>query len=94
MDRILCRRESSSLASMLHFGRGVGLLRKRLVESGDEMMVSDTTMGTVLKLASAALVNGDAVAAGRHMVGLRRMVDVRGGLVFFRGKYLMMEMLR
>lgn len=95
IDRILRRQENSiNLAAMLHFQKGLRLLRERLLGEDDETKVSDSTIGVVLKLASAAHFNGDYQASKQHMEGLRKMVDLRGGLDVFKGKHLLVEMLR
>jgi hypothetical protein len=95
IDRVLRRQENVvNLAATLHFQKGLVLLRERLLGEDDEMKISDSTMGVVLKLASAAHFEGDYQAAKHHMDGLRRMVDLRGGLDCFKGKHLLIEILR
>jgi hypothetical protein len=95
IERILRRQENSiNLAAMLHFQKGLRLLRERLLGEDDETKLSDSTIGVVLKLASAAHFIGDYQASKQHMGGLRKMVDLRGGLDVFKGKYLLVEMLR
>jgi hypothetical protein len=95
IDRILRRQENSiNLAAMLHFQKGLRLLRERLLGEDDETKLSDSTIGVVLKLASAAHFIGDYQASKQHMEGLRKMVDLRGGLDVFKGKHLLVEMLR
>ncbi|KAK7402567.1 hypothetical protein QQX98_011672 [Neonectria punicea] len=58
------------------------------------MKVSDSTIGVVVKLASAAHFNGDYQIAKRHMEGLRKMVDLRGGMDALKGKQFFVEVLR
>ncbi len=79
---------------MLHFQKGVRPLRHRLLGDDDEIKVSDSTMGVVLKLAGVAHFDGDDNSARHHMKGLRKMVDLRGGLDVFKGRIFLTEMLR
>jgi hypothetical protein len=80
--------------AMLHFQKGLRLLRHRLRGDDEEIKVSDSTMGVVLKLASAAHFDGDYEASRQHMEGLRTMVDLRGGLNVFNGRIFLTELLR
>lgn len=48
----------------------------------------------MVKLASTAHFDGDYEVAKQHMEGLRRMVDLRGGLDGFRGRGYFSEMFR
>jgi hypothetical protein len=95
IDKVLRRREKMvNVAAMLHFQKGLRLLRERLLGDDDEDKISDGTMSVVLKLAGTAHFEGDYQTAKHHMDGLRNMVDLRGGLDVFKGKQLHMEMLR
>ncbi|KIW67594.1 hypothetical protein PV04_06832 [Phialophora macrospora] len=95
IQRILRGQEDSiNTAASLHFQKGLRLLRKRLLEEDDEKKLSDSTISAVLKLASTSHFDGDCEEARQHMAGLRRMVDLRGGLDIFKGTKLVMEMLR
>ncbi|KAJ3550273.1 hypothetical protein NM208_g66 [Fusarium decemcellulare] len=95
IDRFLRRREESTNATaIIHLHKGLNLLRERLVADDDESKVSDSTIGVVLKLASAAHFNGDYEASKQHMDGLRKMVNLRGGLDIFKGTRFLLEMLR
>ncbi|KAJ4177096.1 hypothetical protein NW755_014049, partial [Fusarium falciforme] len=95
IDRVLRRWEdSTNPTAILHLHKGLRILRERLVGEDDEPKVSDSTIGVVLKLASAAHFNGDYEASKQHMDGLRKMVDLRGGLDVFNGTRLLLEMLR
>jgi hypothetical protein len=95
IDRIL-RRQGNIInpAAMLHFQKGLRLLRERLLGEDDETKLSDSTIGVVLKLTSAAHFDGDYRASKQHLEGLRKMVDLRGGLDAFKGNKLLVEMLR
>lgn len=95
INRVLRNQEDAiNPTAMLHFQKGVRLLRHRLLGDDEEAKVSDATMGVVLKLASTALFDGDYKASRQHMEGLRRMVDLREGLDVFQGRIFLTEMLR
>lgn len=95
IDRVLRRRESNiNPAAVLHFQKGLALLRERLLGEDDEAKISDSTISVVLKLADTAHFDGDYQTSKKHMEGLRKMVDMRGGLEVFRGKDLQVGMLR
>lgn len=97
IDKVLRRRDGdSNAAAMMHYQKGIGLLRERLTctDGDDSQMSTDSTIGTVIKLAVAALFNGQYQTAQEHMDGVRKMVEIRGGLAVFDGKYLQIEILR
>jgi hypothetical protein len=97
IDRVLRNRaRDDNVTARLHFQRGVALLRERLLGEGggDGDRLSDATVTTVVKLASAAHFNGLGVEARRHMQGLGGMVELRGGIWGFRGCGIWVEMLR
>lgn len=95
IDRVLRDRAGDNVTARLHFQRGVALLRERLLGGGDgDDKVSDVTVTTVVKLASAAHFNGLRVEARRHMQGLGRMAELRNGIWGFRGSGIWFEMLR
>ncbi|KUJ07498.1 uncharacterized protein LY89DRAFT_725657 [Mollisia scopiformis] len=82
----------------LHLIKGVQHLRERLLLGDEEAKISEGTVSVVLTLAIIAHSNGDYHGAKKHMEGLRKIVDLRGGLGSLRGrnfgKKLLMEMLR
>lgn len=95
IQRVLLRqRNSINPVSMLHFQRGVRLLRQRLLGDEGNPKISDSTMDTVMKLCGTAHFMGDYKASRHHMEGLQKMVDLRGGLHVFKGKFLLTELLR
>ena len=95
ITRILRHQEnSSSVVAMLHFQKGTQLLRERLLGEDNELKVSDSTISVILKLTSIAHFNGDYEAAKHHMGGLRKMVNMRGGLNIFKDTMFLMEILR
>lgn len=86
--------DSINPAAMLHFHKGLHLLRERLSSDEHEAKISDSTMGMVYKLASGSHFNGDHLVARQHMEGLGKMVELRGGLSVFEGKQLLVDMVR
>jgi hypothetical protein len=95
INRVLRHQEDAvNPVAMLHFQKALRLLRYRLLGDDDEIKVSDSTIGVVLKLASAAHFDGDDNAAGQHMEGLRKMVELRGGVNVFKGRIFLTEILR
>jgi hypothetical protein len=87
VDRVLnCQpAEMVNSVAALHHQKGLMLLRQRLEGDDDEAKVFDDTISAILKLASAAQLDGVAEVAKQHMQGLRKMVDLRGGLGAFGG---------
>ncbi|KAK4561502.1 hypothetical protein LTR86_004820 [Recurvomyces mirabilis] len=79
---------------MVHFQKGLTLLSERLAGGDEELKATDTSIGVVLKLATAAHFVGDLQAERQHMIGVRKMVESRGGLDAFRTNPLLFEMLR
>lgn len=75
---------TASTTAMLHFEKGIRLLRERLLGTDDNLKVSRPTISVVLKLALAAHLEGDHQSSLHHVEGLRRMMDLRGGLRIFR----------
>jgi len=95
IDRILRHKGcDTNPTAMLHLQKGLNLLQDRLLGEDNEVKISDTTMGAVLKLAGASHFFGDFQGSKLHMEGLRKMVNLRGGLGVFKGKHLLIEMLR
>ncbi|TKA65943.1 hypothetical protein B0A55_09457 [Friedmanniomyces simplex] len=94
IDVCLHRREQANPAAMVHFQKGLTLLRERLSGGDGKLKTTDATIGVVLKLATSAHFAGDLEAERQHMIGVRKMVDIRGGLDAFRDNHLLFEMLR
>ena len=80
----------------LHASKALGLLRTRLSREDERSKISDMTVSVVLALVIHAHMMGDYESARHHLEGLRKIVDLRGGLGNFRGFHgkLLMEMLR
>ena len=79
---------------MVHFQKGLTLLSERLAGGDEKLKTTDASIGVVLKLATSAHFAGDLQAERQHMIGVRKMVDSRGGLDAFRNNPLLFEMLR
>ncbi|KAK0619620.1 hypothetical protein B0T14DRAFT_566449 [Immersiella caudata] len=69
--------ELGSLAHT-HLAKTLRLLKTSLED--EEEATSYSTMVVVSSLATAAIILGDLETAGKHLDGLQRMVEVRGGL--------------
>ncbi|KAI3333178.1 hypothetical protein F4824DRAFT_491169 [Ustulina deusta] len=78
-----------------HYHKTVSLLRKRLLFDNDEIRLSNNTVSVVLRLADQAFRAGDLKSALNHIQGIRRIINLRGGLSTFRGsEKLATEILR
>ncbi|KAL7904444.1 hypothetical protein GGI35DRAFT_199619 [Trichoderma velutinum] len=68
---------------MMHQSRALQLLRERLAAKHEEAKISDPTILVVLALAGHAHMINDYEAAKKHIDGLRKIVQLRGGLSTF-----------
>jgi triacylglycerol esterase/lipase EstA (alpha/beta hydrolase family) len=82
IDRVLNHQSADMVnpVAMLHHQKGLMLLRQRLDGDNDDAKISDDTINAILKLASAAQFDGSAEISKQHMQGLRKMIDLRGGI--------------
>ena len=94
VDMFLHQREQPNPAAMVHFQKGLTLLSDRLVGGDEKLKITDASIGVVLKLATSAHFAGDLQAERQHMIGVRKMVDSRGGLDAFKNNHLFFEILR
>ncbi|KAI1846145.1 hypothetical protein JX266_007670 [Neoarthrinium moseri] len=85
---------TENLTSMLHFQKGLEILQERLSGPDDQIKISDSTIGVVVKLATAAHFNGDYRTSKQHMEAIRKMVDLRGGITALKGKSMFTEILK
>ena len=77
------------------FSKTVRLLRERLGDEDEQLKLSDNTVMVVLILACHAHRLGQYSVARNHMVGLRKIVDMRGGLATLKhSTKLLIEMFR
>lgn len=81
--------------SVFHHSAALKQLRERLSNQGEPIKFSDSTVLVILSLAMQAHLTNDFDTAKQHMEGLRRIVDLRGGLgAFGYNSKLIMEMLK
>ncbi|KAL7922559.1 hypothetical protein ACQKWADRAFT_292786 [Trichoderma austrokoningii] len=80
----LCLRKSHGPLTHFYFQKTLRLLQDRLDTPGDPQSISDPTIMVVSVLGLTAEVTGDSMAANKHMEGLRKMVELRGGLEMLR----------
>lgn len=80
---------------MVHYSAALRLLRERLAMPDGETKMSDPTVLAVLYLALHAHFSNDHDTAKHHMEGLRKIVDIRGGLdAFSHNKKIIIELLK
>lgn len=80
---------------MEHHSAALRLLRERLSVHNSGDIVSDATILVVLYLTLHAHFTNDYDTAKHHMEGLRKIVDMRGGLTAFGpNTKLVMELLK
>jgi hypothetical protein len=77
--------ETFSPMTCFHLRRTLSSLNKKLADR--ESCLADTTFFVVLLLGGMAHSLGDLTAAEAHLLGLRRLVDLRGGLQGLRRSY-------
>ena len=68
---------------VLHHSSTLQLLRERLSIEDEEAKFSDATIFVVICLAAHAHFSNDYDSAKHHIEGLRKIVDLRGGLNAF-----------
>ncbi|EXJ89127.1 hypothetical protein A1O3_02191 [Capronia epimyces CBS 606.96] len=78
----------------VHFLKGVQILRERLSLGDKSTHSSDSTIAAVSTLAMSALFMGEDETFKHHMSGLRKMVNLRGGIAAFKGNKLLSEIFR
>lgn len=94
VDMCLHGREQANAAAMVHLQQGLKLLSARLAGNDEKLKTTDANIGVVLKLATSAHFAGDLQAERQHLLGVRKMVDSRGGLKAFKDSHLLSEILR
>ena len=77
-----------------HLVKTLQLLRERISQA-DKAMLTDSTAAVVLVLTVHAYMAGELESARQHMNGLRKIVDLRGGVASFQeNSKLLLEILR
>jgi hypothetical protein len=74
----------SDQKTSLHFTRSLRLLRQRLTGDDQVFAITNTTVQIVMSLATLASMQGEFEEAKAHMMGLKRIVELRGGIERFR----------
>lgn len=90
-------RETAEMAqrSIVHHSAALKQLRERLSNEGEQIKFSDSTVLVILYLAMHAHFTDDYDTAKHHLQGLRKIVDLRGGLRGFSyNTKLTMEILK
>lgn len=64
-----------------HVFKAIRLLNERLADS--EMALADSTVAVVMSMAMLCEIAGDVQAARAHTDGLKRIVELRGGIGSF-----------
>ncbi len=78
-----------------HYSKALRLLRQRLSLGKEAEMISDSTILVVIALALYARITGDFEAARNHMEGIRKIVDLRGGVQVISSRAMLaMEIFR
>ena len=77
-----------------HFLKTVQLLRKKLSLGDEDAQISDPTIFVVVNLAIHARISGEDRSAKHHMEGIRKIIDLRGGLENVTQTKLVLELLR
>lgn len=94
IDLFLHRHDKIGQTAMRYLHKGPVLLRERLPDDDDILKISDPTVSVVAKLESATHMNGEHLTARKQMEGLRRMLDLRGGIQTFLKTDLLVGMVR
>jgi hypothetical protein len=76
------------------YSKAVRKLRERLARDDEEATLSDTTVMTVMHLASHAQVTGEYGTARHHLTGLLKIVTLRGIACFLNNPLLLILILR
>lgn len=78
-----------------HLAKALRLVRERVTSADDGLRTSDQTMMAIMVLAIQSYLLGHAETAMSHLKGVRRIVDLRGGVVALRSSpKLLLEMFR
>jgi hypothetical protein len=67
-----------STTAQLHLAKALSHLQRSLDDQKEAVELS--TMAVVASLAMAAVIAGDLSTAAKHMDGLHRIIELRGGL--------------
>lgn len=76
------QRQQPTEATRFHLSKTLALLNERLTDKDSYLM--DSTIYTVLSLAVMAAIFGDLPATRAHLIGLQRVIDLRGGYPYLQ----------
>lgn len=77
----------NSESTKYHSYRAIRELNKQLADS--ETALSDTTTTVFMAMALIAACSGDLESAHIHIAGLKRIIDLRGGITAYRSRPLL-----
>lgn len=78
-----------------HLAKALALVRARLVSEDDMVKLSDQTMMVIMVLAIHSTLTGQYDTAVNHLKGVRKIVDLRGGVAGLRSNTkLLLEIFR
>lgn len=91
-----CQPGTAGRGAVQRLQKALRLLRERLSAGDEEATVSDATIMIVVIFANHARMVGDYRFAKHHTEGLRKILDLRGGMSTFgeSNKKLLLEILR
>jgi hypothetical protein len=89
----LMRGRNSSQPSQIHL-KTLQLLREKLSFGDEKAQLADTTVCVVVNLATHAHISGDDKSAKHHLEGLRKIIELRGGLNNFTKTKPLVDLLR
>lgn len=78
----------------VHFLKAIQLLRHKLSLENEDAQISDSTIFAVVNLATHARLSGEDKSAEHHMEGIRKIIDLRGGLENVTQPKLLLELVR
>jgi hypothetical protein len=78
----------------IHLHKTLRLLRDRLSGDNDQVRLSPCTAAVVMTLAAHAHFISDSASSKHHLLGLQKIVQLRGGIASFSDHKLAIELLR
>jgi hypothetical protein len=74
---------NDSVKALTHYVTALSILQQRLANGHLMSSTSDSTILVVVGMTITAIVLGDLKTARKHVIGLGRMVTLRGGITAF-----------
>ncbi|KAK7752045.1 hypothetical protein SLS62_006009 [Diatrype stigma] len=78
------QRGNDGTAALVHSVKALAILQQRLAGGDHDLPISDSTILVVVGLTMATTAVGDLETAQKHLTGLHKMVELRGGILAFR----------